>query len=643
MIKTETECGVFHETRKSAALARKLLEDGGEEIDLIHKVLKAVLNCQEKDTNSPHQGNFYWMAEDGNVTDLNAVQFVLKELIFILKEFDDSLKEKMKSEMKKAVKLGLQEIENLDVLTAYTNITVYDILNRILGGEYLNNNKIIQKGINKLNQLIIFTAESGTSFEFNSPTYTRLAVRELNNLGEMTERTEIRTKADVLRNRLSLTVMLHYDSGTESWAGPHSRAYVSAIEDNKEAGVQNLIKSGSLPDWAVENLNRKLPVKFQVKETASQERKLGLTTYFSKNFNLGTAVSEFGPQSNNCISYFKVKDGDKNNNRGIFYTRYMKNNRWLGDFYHKTDRSKSRNFIDQGKFYSVQNNSRIIAVYSPGKLEQVKSAGAALIWNNYNYINKIIAGENQVENFPYYISEDELVIIECDKIYLAVKPLTLTSLGKKSGIYLDKRGQSLVLKLENYKGQEKDFWETRWPGAFYQGHSVNSYFLEVAEKEDYAGIDDFRNYILNGKFTVKQDPAFTYQGKEERTYTAEYSRDKQKLGLEIDLMKWQLKKRWTEKGKLNWPQLLSPVAKQNKKGIIRVEGAVLKCNQESAWLYGNKEKNFWIAGYMGLEPTPLTLITPEGKVEIESMGMGTVIWKEGKVEINALEAVGTSY
>ena len=100
MIQKETEYGIFHETRKSAALAKNLLV-AREKMDLVPKILKAVLNCQEIETGSPHRGNFYWMAEDEVITDLNAVEFVLKELNLILKKYSNLLSKNMKEEVKR--------------------------------------------------------------------------------------------------------------------------------------------------------------------------------------------------------------------------------------------------------------------------------------------------------------------------------------------------------------------------------------------------------------------------------------------------------------------------------------------------------------------------------------------------------------
>ena len=81
MLRHETEYGVFHETRRSCRFACELIENGSSaDLKLATTVLEAVLNCQSVDSADPHQGNFFWMAEDDYIQDLNAVVFCLEKL-----------------------------------------------------------------------------------------------------------------------------------------------------------------------------------------------------------------------------------------------------------------------------------------------------------------------------------------------------------------------------------------------------------------------------------------------------------------------------------------------------------------------------------------------------------------------------------
>ena len=63
--------------------------------------------------------------------------------------------------------------------------------------------------------------------------------------------------------------------------------------------------------------------------------------------------------------------------------------------------------------------------------------------------------------------------------------------------------------------------------------------------------------------------------------------------------------------------------------------------KEAGWLYACPETRHWVAAYHGLAPAPLTLTVPGGKVEVEAMGTGTVVWDDGTVTVEAVGLQGT--
>ncbi|MCB0080617.1 MAG: hypothetical protein KDE47_06790, partial [Caldilineaceae bacterium] len=123
LIQKTTEFGIFHESRRGARLAADLIANGTPtDLHLAQQVLDAVLACQEHDPRDPHCGNFYWMAEDRHVEDLNAVEFNLESLIPMMIRHRDRLSSSYQERVLAAIRLGLNEIARLDVLVAYTNI-----------------------------------------------------------------------------------------------------------------------------------------------------------------------------------------------------------------------------------------------------------------------------------------------------------------------------------------------------------------------------------------------------------------------------------------------------------------------------------------------------------------------------------------
>ncbi len=630
-----TENGTFHESRGGAGFARRLLANGADEdIVLAHKVLNATLACQETREIDPHHGNFFWMAEDEFVGDLNAVEFCLENLIPLMMDSTDLLEPKMRERVLAAIRLGLEEIARLDVRVSYSNITMLDILNTCLGGELLEEDSIAKRGYDKLNAWIAYTDRSGTPREYNSPTYTRVCVNALGILSRYLKDEESRVRARTFAARIGITVGLHIHPGTGRWAGPHSRAYHPTVicEGPAEVhAVRDWIKNGSLPDW-VDKLIDPRQVPYEVRETASIDEHATLSTYMSDSFSLGVTSVGYGGQSNVILSHFTRRETER---PGVFFSRYLTNDKWLGDFYHATDRTMSRNLIDEGQFLGVQNENRAIALYAPQKLGVISSAKASYVWTERDRVDEIWIGETRVESLPVDVAPGKVITIVSGDAMFALLPLSRTDMGRNAPIRLVERAGDLVLDIYNYSGSEKSFWEMRADGPFFQGYPKNGVLIEVAERNDYEQAQDFAKAVASGSLDDRSDDPFVSDGVTDRLWKIEYERDGQKVGIEIDLMKWALKRRWTESGELDYPMLESPFAVQSQDGNLRLGHATVESTKGPVWMVSPPGSETWIVGYHGPEPTSLTLTVPGGNISIPQISAGTIHWQDGKIKIDA--------
>lgn len=636
LLKNETENGTFHESRKAASFAASLVANGtANDLELAEKILGILLNCQEREPNEPHFGNFYWMVEDSVVQDLNAVEFCLEHLIPMMLLHSDRLSVGTHQRVMEAIYLALLEVEKLDVLVAYTNICLLDFVNTCLGGELLKNEKIMARGRQKLKDWMTFTDNNGTAFEHNSPTYTNVCIKALKRLAEFSTDEETKIRARTASARLGLSAALHIHSSTKRWAGPHSRAYHPSIlcETPPELElVQGWLADGALPSWVGDALEPSIK-SFEITETASRQREIGLTTYQTPEFALGVSTKEYSGQSNVLMLHY---DSPKTEIPGVLYTRYLTNEKWLGDFYHATDRTKSRNIIDEGQFYGVQKGNKTIGCYTLAQSAVIHSAKLCFILLGADKVEEVWLDGQQLAEKSFETSGDELVVLTSGEVYIAIKPLSRRQLGRGMPVKLVEREGDLVLELYNYSGKAKSFWELNWPHFFYKGKAQCSFYMEVASRQDYANAGEFAQTILSGSFEQTLDDAQTFSGEGERLLTTSYERDGEALGLEIDLMQWQLKRRWTQKGDIGWPMLESPIARQNTTGVIECNGARLECKPESAWLYSNPESDLYVVGYHGSEPSSLRLKLPSSVVNISSMGLGTVVWQKGELSIDSL-------
>lgn len=574
MLAKTTEYGTFHESRRAARFGAELVANGtAEDLALAQQVLAAALACQERDPRDPHVGNFYWMREDTEVEDLNAVEFVLEALIPMMLHHAERLPEALREQLLESIRLGLAEIARLDVLVAYTNITALDIVNTCLGGQLLQDEALLRRGRQKLADWIAFTNRSGHPLEYNSPTYTSVSLRALKRLRDHVSDGEVQRLANRMTERLAISMVLHIHGdgerrGTGRWAGPHSRAYQPSVvcETPPEINLlRSWVEDGTVPAWAGK-LFAQLPERFQVVETADRERGLSFTTYQTPAYALGVASRSFGGQSNVCMAHFRRPNAER---PGVLYTRYVLNDKWFGDAYHATDRTKTRNLPDEGDFWGVQDENRAICIYAPPLGLHCSSAKATLIWTQAAQVDEIWIDDMRITDLPATTpTMNSTVVIGSGDVYVAVRPLALTPLSKVTPIQLVERDGDLVLELFNYRGPDKRFWEMRWPGAFYQGRPVCAYYLEIGERADYADGVAFGRAVAQSTFSVEIAPPFTYGASGQRTAVFAVDRGGKELGIELDLMAWNALRRWTERGELGWPKLESPVATQQEDGTL---------------------------------------------------------------------------
>lgn len=639
------EDGRIHMSRESAYLAAELVANGTpEDIELAVKVLDAVIACQETREGNPRYGNFWWYLEDGRVTDRNAAAFILSRLIPMMIEYEDRLPEATRLKVREAIRLGLEETAKIDVRVAYTNIAAKDISNTLLGGELLNDPKFTERGRKKLVEWMALTDANGIPVEFNSPTYYRVTIRSLRSLVRLLKDDDTRIRAKMALARLGLTKALHIHPETGRLSGPHSRAYHSTVigEDSPEVThVLAWIEDGTFPSWLRDALDHQPPI-MEIRETAFRDYDLTITTLHTPSYALGVSTGGFSGQSNVLLSHY-IRQGQER--PGVIYTRYLTNEKWFGSFYHRTDRSTSRNLSDEGSLLGVQDGARAIGLYSPRKPrwrrrrapESLTSTKGNIIWAVRDLVDEIWVGQRQIDSLPVDLKEDETVVVVSGEVMSAVRPVSRTKLSTDAPLRLVEKGDDLVLEMYNYVGD---------PMTIVQLDSLNGgrlqcgFYFEMAERSEYASGAAFAKVVASGKITDKTEHVVSDSGKSVPVWHVAYNRGGETLGLEIDAEEWVPKRRWTETGDLGFPMLESSVARQNKEGRVVVADAVFTCGKEAAWLFAPPGTGRYVAAYHGQTAAPATLIVPGGKVEVASMGVGTIVWDNGKVTVEAVDLKG---
>ncbi len=627
----------LHASRDAAGHAKRLVENGTpEDITLAVKVLDAVFSCQELGEEDPNRGNYRWYYEDDGVTDQNAAAFCLSSLIPMMIQNGDRLPAATRAAARESIRHALGAVAALDVTLLYTNITVKDFVNTILGGQLLEDAAFLERGHKKFIAWMQLTDTNGIPVEYNSPTYYRVTIRALNQLAELAAEPDTRSRARTALARLGLSKSLRIHPKTHRMSGPHGRAYQNTIaltDQPERKQVLRWVEDGTMPRWMVQALDHQ-PDVMEIHETPLRSQQAVISTRHTPAYAFGLATREWPMQANVLFAHYLRPGRDKH---GVIYTRYLTDDKWLGSFYHETDRQSNRNLIDEGRFLGVQNGGSAIGVYSLTKPRDgrtprpLKSAKGTIIWSDHAGIEEIHIGGKRIETLTVDVPDDETVVVISGTMMSAVRLLERTRIGDDTSARIERRGNELVLDIYSYRGDQREHQAIHDAAG---GTLYSAFYFEIAERTAYADAAAFSEHVASGIVTDRESK--TDDG---HSLTVTYKRLDRTLGVDISLDKWTLTRRWAEDGDLGYPMLESPIARQNRKGRVEVGDASLDCGREAGWLFAPGTDTY-VAGYHGLKPAPLALTVPNGRVEIEAMGTGTVVWKDGKVTVDAIGLMG---
>ena len=282
----------------------------------------------------------------------------------MLIQYEDRLLPSVSVRVRGAIIFGLEEVRRLDVWIGYSNITALSILACCLGGELLSDSRSLAYGRSKLKAWVQFTATSGHVLEFNSPTYASVTIRSLGLLRNLVCCQECDVLAEMMLWRLGLSYLLHLHAGTGRLAGPHGRAYQPSITgdaDPEELQFNSWLDSEVLPPW-MRSFRAFLPQSFTVREGILHSEQILMTTAHQPDFAVGSVSRSVHSQGNAVIAHLT---GQPDKPNGTLYVRHILDDKWLGDFYHETDRSYVRNLMDEGDFLGSQMGTSVLGAYAP--------------------------------------------------------------------------------------------------------------------------------------------------------------------------------------------------------------------------------------------------------------------------------------
>ncbi|MCX5674727.1 MAG: hypothetical protein NTX87_06940 [Planctomycetota bacterium] len=219
-----------HDILNSLNYAVALLMSGdAAHVSRAADVLRKALSLQDADPTSPTYGLWPWLLEEPlagmALPDPNWADFCGARLAQILKDHAGKLPADLADPVRAGLGHAAWSIFRRNVDPAYTNVAIAGAGVTLAAGELLGAPRLLDYGRRRLRNLVRHTKFHGGFNEYNSPTYTLVALHECERMLSLLGDAQARSDADWLRCVAWLTIAEHYHPGTCQWAGPHSRAY----------------------------------------------------------------------------------------------------------------------------------------------------------------------------------------------------------------------------------------------------------------------------------------------------------------------------------------------------------------------------------------------------------------------------------
>ncbi len=241
---TTLKGGQVHSTRESLSYAVALLDTGVPEWEKrAEDVLRKVISLQDQDPASKTYGIWSWFLEeplsrmsppDWNWADFCGVQ-LLQVALFHRQRLPQDLAEKVDA----AIRHAARSIQRRNVGPGYTNIAIMGTYVTLIAAELYELEDLREYALARLRRFHAYTMEQGAFTEFNSPTYTIVALQEIGRLLLHARDAEARRLAEDIYRLAWQEIAQHFHPPTRQWAGPHSRCYSTLLPDKTLAMIQH--------------------------------------------------------------------------------------------------------------------------------------------------------------------------------------------------------------------------------------------------------------------------------------------------------------------------------------------------------------------------------------------------------------------
>ncbi|MBM3881051.1 MAG: hypothetical protein FJ387_15240 [Verrucomicrobia bacterium] len=227
---TTLKSGPVHPTRESLTYAVGLIEAGEPwRLERAQAILRAVLTLQDQRPDQRTYGIWPWYLEEPlermSPPDWNWADFCGVQLLAVWLDHRPRLGMELAERIGEAIGHAARSIERRNVGPGYTNIALMGAYVTLVTAEQFAEPALLAYARARLRRVHDHILGQGSFSEYNSPTYSVVALSELTRMlrdvrGEA-ERAQVRALHDLAWRH----VATHFHPPTRQWAGPHSRRY----------------------------------------------------------------------------------------------------------------------------------------------------------------------------------------------------------------------------------------------------------------------------------------------------------------------------------------------------------------------------------------------------------------------------------
>ena len=240
---TTLKGGYVHPPRDSLNYAVALLDSGEpDRLKRAQNILRKVISLQDQNPESRTYGIWSWFAEEPldkmSPPDWNWADFCGTQLLQVAHDHMHRLLDELQQQVRDSIVHAAYSIKRRNVGPGYTNIAIMGTYVTLTAGELFGVGELTDYGKKRLKRFYDYTFEQGSFREYNSPTYTVVAIKELS---RMLRHVKDPASQKLLRelNRFAwYHLVRHFHPPSRQWAGPHSRCYATILRDSTLAFIQ---------------------------------------------------------------------------------------------------------------------------------------------------------------------------------------------------------------------------------------------------------------------------------------------------------------------------------------------------------------------------------------------------------------------